>query len=77
MTREDALAECERLVREHPDRAVAAWIPREERPGEWVVARVPRPGRALNRDELRTGQVDDVRPDPSQDVPQQPRYLSG
>jgi hypothetical protein len=78
VTREDAVAECERLARDHPDRDLAAWVPREEESGDWVVVRIPRPGRALSRDELRTGQSDAVRPDPAQDVAQEPnRYWGG
>jgi hypothetical protein len=76
MTHEDAIAECQRLAREHPDRGTTAWSPRQEDSGEWVV-KFARPGRSLKRDELRTGQQEDVRPDPSQDVPPEPRVYSG
>ena len=40
MTREEALAECGRLAREHSDRATHSWLPRELAPGEWVVVKV-------------------------------------
>jgi hypothetical protein len=66
------VAESARLGRESPDRATTSWFPREEASGQWTVVRVPRPGRALNRDELRTGLEDDPHPDPSQDVPREP-----
>jgi hypothetical protein len=72
MTREEAAAECARLAREAPDRERAAWFPRQEKSGEWTVVKVARPGTGLKRDELRTGLADDVRPDPAQDVPQEP-----
>ena len=72
MTRDEAVAESARLGRESADRADASWFPRQEASGEWTVVRVPRPGRALNREELRTGLDQDLHPDPSQDVPQEP-----
>jgi hypothetical protein len=40
MTREEALAECGRLAREHNDRATHSWLPRELAPGEWAVVKV-------------------------------------
>jgi hypothetical protein len=72
MTRAEAVAESARLGRESPDRTTTAWFPRQEESGEWIVVRVPRPGAALKRDELRTGLDQDPRPDPSQDVPKEP-----
>jgi hypothetical protein len=76
MTHEEAVAEVERLAREHPERDTAAWFPKEEDSGEWVVLKVPRPpGR--KREELRTGLDEAPRPDPSQDVPQEPRPYWG
>ena len=77
MTRDEAVAESARLGRESPDRANTSWFPRHEESGEWTVVRVPRPGRALNREELRTGLDQDLHPDPSQDVPQEPRPYWG
>jgi hypothetical protein len=77
MTRDEAVAESARLGRESPDRADTSWFPRQEESGEWTVVRVPRPGRALNRDEFRTGLDQDSHPDPSQDVPQEPRPYWG
>ncbi len=71
------MAESARLAREHPERATTTWLPREEKSGDWVVVRVPRAGRALKRDELRTGQDQSPRPDPSQDVPREPNPLWG
>jgi hypothetical protein len=40
MTHEQAIAECSRLAREHPDRATHSWLPRELSPGQWAVVRV-------------------------------------
>jgi len=77
MTRDEAVAESARLGRESPDRADTSWFPRQDESGDWTVVRVPRPGRALNREELRTGLDHDARPDPSQDVPQEPRPYWG
>jgi hypothetical protein len=77
MTRDEAVAESVRLGRESPDRADTSWFPRQEESGEWTVVRVPRPGRTLNREELRTGLDQDPRPDPGQDVPQEPRPYWG
>jgi hypothetical protein len=77
MTRDEAVAKAARLGREHPDRGTTGWFPRQEESGEWIVVRVARPGRALRKDELRTGTDHDVRPDPSQDVPQEPRPYWG
>jgi hypothetical protein len=77
MTESEARAESERLAAEHPDRATATWVPREEASGEWVVVKVPRPRGQLKREELQTGFGDDVRPDPSQDVPREPNPYWG
>ena len=77
MTREQAGTECERLAREAPERDTTAWFPRQAESGEWVVVRVARPALATRRVDLRTGLVDAVRPDPSQDVPQEPRPFWG
>jgi len=40
MTRDEALAECGRLAREHADRATHSWLPRELAPGEWALVKV-------------------------------------
>jgi hypothetical protein len=77
MTRDEAVAEAARLGRESRDRSTTSWFPRQEESGEWIVVRVPRRAAALKREELRTGTVDEVRPDPSQDVPQEPRPYWG
>jgi hypothetical protein len=77
MTREEAVAESARLGRESADRANTSWFPRQEESGGWTVVRVPRPGPALNRDELRTGLDEDPHPDPSQDVPREPNPYWG
>ena len=76
MTREEAVAESERLGREHPDRDTAAWFPKQEDLGDWVLMKVPRPG-PRRREELRTGLDQAPRPDPGQDVPQEPRPYWG
>jgi hypothetical protein len=66
MTRDEAIAECSRLAREHPDRATHSWLPRELAPGEWAVVKVGVPGqRPLGtRTEAKPQpeQPDDVRP---------------
>jgi hypothetical protein len=77
MTRDEAVAESARLGRESPDRDSTSWFPRQEDSGEWTVVRVARPGRPLKRDELRTGTDQSPRPDPSQDVMQEPRPWLG
>ena len=76
MTHHEAVAEAERLAREHPERDSAAWFPKEQDAGEWVVLKVPRPA-SRQREELRTGFDETPRPDPSQDVPQEPRPYWG
>jgi hypothetical protein len=40
MTHDQAVAEAERLGREHPDRGRVSWLAREGEPGEWRVVRV-------------------------------------
>ena len=77
MTREEAVAESERLRREHPDRGTATWLPQERDSGEWVVVKVPGMKPSLDRGGLRTGHEPSTRPDPSQDVPQEPRWSWG
>jgi hypothetical protein len=66
MTREQAIAECSRLAREHPDRATHSWLPRELAAGEWAVVRVGVPGQrplgSLTEAKPRPPQPDDVRP---------------
>lgn len=66
MTREEAIAQCGRLAREHPDRATHSWLPRELGAGEWAVVRVGVPGQpplgAITEAKPRPPQPDDVRP---------------
>jgi hypothetical protein len=66
MTREQAVAEAERLNREHPDRATHSWLVRENAPGDWGVAKVGVPGRGpvVNVQEAkpRPPHPDDPRP---------------
>jgi hypothetical protein len=71
------VAEAARLGRESPDRANTSWFPRQEESGQWTVVRIARPGRALKREDLRTGKDHEPRPDPSQDVPSEPRPYWG
>lgn len=40
MSKDEAVARCEQLNREHPDRATHRWFPREDGAGGWTVARV-------------------------------------
>ncbi len=76
VTRDEAVAEAERLGREHPDREAAAWFPKQEACGDWVLMKVPRPA-PRKQGELRTGTDQSPRPDPSQDVMQEPRPWLG
>jgi hypothetical protein len=66
MTREEAIAECGRLAREHPDHATHSWLPRELAPGEWAVVKVGVPGQrplgTMTEAKPRPPQPDDVRP---------------
>jgi hypothetical protein len=66
MTRDEAIAECSRLAREHPDRATHSWLPRELAPGEWAVVKVGVPGQrplgTMQEAKPRPPQPDDVRP---------------
>jgi hypothetical protein len=66
MTREQPIAEADRLAQEHPDRATHSWLPREIAPGHWGVAKVGVPGRGpiVNVQEAkpRPPHPDDPRP---------------
>ena len=66
MTREQAISECGRLAREHPDRATHSWLPRQLAPHEWAVVRVgmatQRPLGAAQESRPRPPQADDPRP---------------
>ncbi len=74
MTEQEALRECERLTREHPDRQRASWLPRRDESGEWTVVRVNAPGLRRRPGAVRPEiQPPPQRPDPAQDVPQEPR----
>jgi hypothetical protein len=72
MTREQAIAECSRLAREHDDRATHSWLPRELAPGEWAVVRVGMPTQqplgSLTEAKPRPSQADDPRPPMWRDV---------
>ena len=66
MTRDEAIAECSRLARDHPDRATHSWLPRELTEGKWAVVKVGVPGQrplgTLTEAKPRPPQPDDVRP---------------
>jgi len=72
MTHDEAISECSRLAREHPDRATHSWLPRELAPGEWAVVRVgvPRtsPLGTMQESKPRPPQADDPRPAMWRDV---------
>ena len=72
MTREEAISECSRLAREHPDRATHSWLPRELAPGEWAVVRLGVPRTAAlgttQESKPRPPQADDPRPAMWRDV---------
>jgi hypothetical protein len=72
MTREQAIAECSRLAREHADRATHSWLPRELAPGEWAVVRVGMPTQqplgSVTEAKPRPQQADDPRPPMWRDV---------
>ena len=66
MTRDEAIAECSRLAREHDDRATHSWLPRELGPGHWAVVKVGVPRHAplgsITEARPRPPQADDPRP---------------
>lgn len=76
MTRAEAQQVCERLTREHPDRATHVWIAREDAADGWSVAKVQLPP-GFKRDPLRASvetkprppQADDPRSAISRNVP--------
>jgi hypothetical protein len=75
MDQEQARRECERLRREHPERATHTWIPREV-DGRWEVVRAPLP-RGIRRDPLKATveakpqprDAEDPRPAPFRNIP--------
>ena len=75
MTRPEAERECERLAREHPDRATHRWIPREGEGGGWGIAKVRLPD-GVRLDPLKT--TTEAAPRPQQpDDPRQWRDTGG
>ena len=66
MTRDEAIAECGRLAREHADRATHSWLPREVAHGHWAVVKVGVPSQralgSLTEAKPRPPQADDPRP---------------
>ena len=72
MSREEALAECSRLGREHPDRATHSWMPRKLEDGEWTVVKLgvaqERPFGTTQEAKPRPPQADDPRPPMWRDV---------
>ena len=75
MTHYEAVAECERLSREHPERETHRWAPRQAGDGSWEVARLALP-EGLRRGPLhetteakpRPPEADDPRPAQWRDV---------
>ena len=63
MTREEAVQACERLAREHPERATSRWVPREGEDGQWSVVRVPLP-EGMRNEPLK--ETEEARPRPPQ-----------
>jgi hypothetical protein len=72
MTREEAIAECSRLAREHDERATHSWLPRELAPGRWAVVKVGVPTLlpigSRQESRPRPPQADDPRPAMWRDV---------
>jgi hypothetical protein len=72
MTRDEAISECGRLAREHPERATHSWLPRELAAGEWAVVKVGVPGQGplgtMTEAKPRPPQADDPRPAMWRDV---------
>jgi hypothetical protein len=72
MTREQAIAECSRLAREHDDRATHSWLPRELAPGSWAVVKVGVPTQvpigSVTQAKPKPPQADDPRPPMWRDV---------
>ena len=68
MTYDEAERECERLAREHPDRATHHWFAREDSPNDWSVVKVALP-EALGR----RGQTATVEAKPRPPYPDDPR----
>jgi hypothetical protein len=66
MTRDEAMAEAQRLAEEHSDRATHSWIARDAGDGDWAVVRlgVPtaRPRGTTQESKPRPPQADDPRP---------------
>jgi hypothetical protein len=66
VTRDQAIAECSRLAREHDDRATHSWLPREIAPGEWAIVRVGMPSQqplgSITEAKPRPPMADDPRP---------------
>jgi len=75
VTRDEAQRECERLRREHPERASGTWLVQEETSDEWVVVRVDAPGLKVADDRFTAEQAaPPSRPDPGQDR-SEPQWL--
>ena len=80
MDSEQARRECERLRREHPERATHTWIPREV-DGDWEIVRVPLPP-GMRRDPQKATIEAKPKPPQSDDAPPWqaggvPPYASG
>jgi hypothetical protein len=68
LDRAEAERACQRLSREHPDRASHTWIAREQSPGDWSVAKIRLPA-GVKRDPLRATIEAKPRPPQSDDAP--------
>ena len=64
MTRDEALRECLRLGREHPDRATASWMATTAEDGAWTVVRVDGLGTPPPRGTLVGEAVEPIIPQP-------------
>jgi hypothetical protein len=73
MDREEARRECERLRREHPERATHTWIPREV-DGGWQIVRAPLPP-GMRRDPLKA--TTEAKPKPAQSDDAPPWHSAG
>jgi hypothetical protein len=67
VNQEEARRECERLRREHPERATHTWISREI-DGRWEIVRVPLPP-GMRRDPLKATVEAKPKPPQSDDAP--------
>jgi hypothetical protein len=78
MTEEQARAECERLMREHPERERFAWFARPAPSGDWTVVRVKAGALRVDRERLvLSHDPAPARPNPALDPPVAPKPYWG